>query len=120
MKEIISFSDFQKLDLRIGRITEAALVEGSTKLIKLLVDLGPAENADASETKNELRQIVAGLGEACAPETLVGKEIVVVVNLESKSLMGVESQGMLLAADVNGKPVLIMPEEEVPGGSVVR
>lgn len=120
MKSTISFEGFQKLDLRIGRITEATLVEGSAKLIKLLVDLGPAENADASETKNELRHVVAGLGESYVPETLVGKQIVMVVNLEPKSLMGVESQGMLLAADVNGKPVLIMPEEEVPEGSVVR
>lgn len=120
MKEIISFSDFQKLDLRIGRIAEATLVEGSAKLVKLLVGLGPAENADASETKNELRHIIAGLGEAYAPETLVGKEIVVVVNLEPKVIMGVESQGMLLAADFGGNPILIMPEEEVPEGSVVR
>ncbi|MDK2372068.1 MAG: methionine--tRNA ligase subunit beta [Candidatus Korarchaeota archaeon] len=105
----ISFSDFKKLDLRVGEIIEAERVEGSRKLVKLIVDLG-----------NERRQLVAGLAEHYEPESLVGKQIVVVTNLQPRKFMGIESQGMLLAAVVGeGRPVLLTPEEKVPPGTPV-
>jgi len=66
------------------------------------------------------KQIVAGIKKEYKKEELLGKKIVIVANLESKKLMGIESQGMLLAVDVEGKPVLIIPEKDVPSGSKVK
>jgi methionine--tRNA ligase beta chain len=106
---VIRFEDFQKIDLRVGKVLEAEKVEGSEKLLKLIVDLG-----------SEKRQLVAGIAKYYKPEDLIGKEIVVVANLEPKKLMGIESQGMLLAADVNGEPVILIPEKEVPPGTKIR
>jgi len=105
----IKFEDFQKIDLRIGKILKAEKVEKSEKLLKLVVDLG-----------DEKRQLVAGIGKVYEPDDLVGKEIVVVANLEPKKLMGIESQGMILAADKEGGPVLLIPEKEVPPGTIIR
>jgi len=107
--ENINFEEFQKIDLRVGKIIEAERVEGTDKLLKLKVDLG-----------EEKRQLVAGIAKFYQPEDLVGKEIVVVVNLEPKTFRGIESQGMLLAADVEGRPVILKPDEEVPPGTEVR
>jgi len=107
--ENINFEEFQKIDLRVGKIIEAEKIEGTDKLLKLKVDLGEEE-----------RQLVAGIAKFYQPEDLIGKEIVVVANLEPKTLRGVESQGMLLAADVEGKPVLLKPDEEVPPGTKVH
>ncbi len=104
----VSFKEFSRLDLRIGRIVEAERVERSEKLIRLIVDLG-----------NEKRQLVGGLYPHYSPEELVGREIVVVANLKPKKMFGLVSQGMLLAAVYDGKPVLITPEKEVPPGSKV-
>lgn len=105
----VSFSDFKKLDLRVGEIVEAERVEGSRKLVRLVVDLG-----------NERRQLVAGIAEQYDPQDLVGKQIVVVANLQPRKFMGIDSQGMLLAAVVGeGKPVLLTPEERVPPGTPV-
>ena len=107
--ENINFEEFQKIDLRVGKIIEAEKIEGTDKLLKLKVDLGEEE-----------RQLVAGIAKFYQPEDLVGKEIVVVANLEPKTLRGVESQGMLLAADVEGRPVLLKPDQEVPPGTKIR
>ena len=107
--ENINFEEFQKIDLRVGKIIEAEKIEGTDKLLKLKVDLG-----------EEKRQLVAGIAKFYQPEDLIGKEIVVVANLEPKNLRGVESQGMLLAADVEGKPVLLKPDQEVPPGTKIR
>jgi methionine--tRNA ligase beta chain len=106
---MISFEDFQKIDLRVAKIIKAEKIEGSEKLLKLEVNLG-----------KEIRQIVAGIAKFYQPEDLVGKEIVVVANLEPKKLMGLESQGMLLAADDNGKPIILIPEKEVAPGTKIR
>lgn len=106
---MISFEDFQKLDLRVAKITETEKVEGADKLLKLQIDMGGKQ-----------KQIVAGIAEYYNAEELVGREIVVVVNLEPRTLKGVESQGMLLAADEDGKPVLLMPDKEVPPGTKIR
>ena len=106
---MISFDEFKKLDLRIGKILKVEPIVGTDKLIRLEVDLGP-----------ETRYIVAGIAPHYDPDALVGREIVIVANLEPKALHGVESQGMLLAADDNGMPVLLTPDREVPPGSIVK
>jgi len=108
---MITFEDFKKIELRVGKIIEAEKVEGSEKLVKLQVDLGGADN----------RQIVAGIAQFYEPEKLIGREIIVVMNLEPRILKGIESNGMLLAADggENG-PVILAPEKEVAPGSEVR
>ena len=106
---MINFEEFQKIDLKIGKILEAEKVENSEKLLRLKVDLG-----------EEQRQIVAGIGKVYQPQDLINQEIVVVVNLEPKTLMGFESQGMLLAADNNGEQILIKPEKEVLPGTKIH
>lgn len=106
---MISYDDFAKLELKIGKIRSAERIEGTDKLVRLEVDLGV-----------ERRQLVAGIGLSYQPDELVGKEIVVVANLESRTIKGVESQGMLLAASGEEGPVLLAPEKEVPPGSGVK
>jgi methionine--tRNA ligase beta chain len=113
----IKFEDFQKIDLRVGKILKAEKVEKSEKLLKLIVDLG---NDPSTDSGQGIRQLVAGIGKFYKPEDLVGKEIVVMANLEPKKIMGIESQGMLLAADVGGEPVILIPEKEVPPGTKIR
>lgn len=106
--DTIPFSDFAKVDLRAGTILEAARQEGSDKLLHLSVDLG----------EEKPRTIMAGIGKEYAPEDLIGKQIIVVANLEHRSLMGVESEGMLLAAHgKKGEPILAKPSKKVPPGS---
>ena len=107
---MINFEEFQKIDLRVGKIIEAERVDGSEKLLKLLVDLG---------LEIGQRQIIAGIQQFYASEDLVGREIAVVVNLEPRVLCGLESQGMLLAANDNG-PVLLTPDKEVAPGVKIR
>jgi methionine--tRNA ligase beta chain len=106
---MISFDEFKKLDLRVAKVIRAEKIEGSRNLLKLEIDLG-----------SEKRQIVAGISQFYQPEDLIGKEIVVVANLEPKKLMGIESQGMLLAAEKDGEPVILVPEKEVPPGTIVH
>ena len=107
--KMITFDDFKKLDIRVGKILSAEKVSGTDKLMKLEVDFGL-----------EKRQLVAGIAEFFEPDNLIGKEIPVLLNLEPRSFKGIESQGMILAIDVDGKPVLLHPEREVPSGSVIR
>ncbi len=103
-----TIDDFLKIDLRVGKILSAERGENSKKLLKLVVDIG-----------TEQRQIVAGIGTAYAPEDIVGKEIVIIANLEPRIIMGIESNGMVLAAG-DGEPVLLCPQREVTPGSVVH
>lgn len=122
---MISFKEFKKLDIRIGKILKAGRIEGSEKLLRLEVDLGSDSSADSisspqASSGRGTRQIVAGIAQQYAPDGLIGREIPVIVNLEPRVLRGVESQGMLLAADDDGVPVLLIPDREVPAGSVVR
>ncbi len=106
----ITFEDFQKLDIRMGKIVQAERVPGTDKLLKLMVELG-----------DETRQLVAGIAESYAPEDVVGKMIPVLVNLEPRTIRGIESQGMILCpSDREGRPVLLLPERDVPPGAKVR
>jgi len=108
---MIPYSDFQKIDLRTAKIISAERVDSSEKLIKLKVDLG----IEMGE-----RQIIAGIGKAYEPEKLVGMEIIVVANLEPRNLMGLESQGMLLAADSESGPILLQPDKSTLPGAKIK
>ena len=106
---MITIEDFKKLEIRVGKILSAERVSGSEKLLKLEVGIGV-----------EKRQVIAGIGKSYEPETLIGRQVVVLANLEPRSLMGLESNGMILAADSPAGPVLLMPEKEVLPGSVIK
>ncbi|OHA09401.1 MAG: methionine--tRNA ligase subunit beta [Candidatus Sungbacteria bacterium RIFCSPLOWO2_01_FULL_59_16] len=106
---MISYDDFQNIELRVAKILAAERVPGSEKLLKLRIGLEAEE-----------RQIIAGIGKRYEPEKLIGREIVIVANLEPRMLMGLESKGMLLAADCGNEPVLLTPDREVPPGARVR
>jgi len=107
--ETIPYKDFMAIDLRVGEIAAAEGIKGSEKLLKLSVDIGEGK-----------RQIVAGIAKGYSPADLVGTQVIVVANLEPAKLFGVESQGMLLAADVDGKALLLHPEKRVEPGTRVR
>ena len=104
-----TFEDFKKLDIRIGKVVAAEKVDGADKLLKLEIDFG-----------TEKRQVIAGMAEFFEPEHFIGKEVPVLINIEFKKFKGLESQGMILAADASGKPVLLHPEHNVPEGSIVK
>ncbi|PYV78457.1 MAG: methionine--tRNA ligase [Acidobacteria bacterium] len=106
----ITIDDFAKVELRVAQVKVAEKVKGADKLLRLEVDLG-----------YEMRQIVAGIAEAYAPETLVGRKIVIIANLAPRKLRGLESNGMLLAASLEGgKPVLAGFLEDVPVGARLK
>ncbi|HUV72461.1 MAG TPA: methionine--tRNA ligase [Clostridia bacterium] len=109
-KPIISYPDFAKLDLRVGTILESEPVEASKKLVKFLIDLGPIGQ----------RTILAGVKDYFEPRELVGTQVLVLANLEPKKMMGLESQGMILMGDVDGRPVLLIPQNKVPVGTGVE
>ena len=106
---MITYDDFKKVELKIAKVIEAEEVIGAEKLLKLQIDLG-----------GEKRQIVAGIKKVYQAKDLIGKEIVVVVNLEPRMVMGIESNGMLLAASDDNGPVLLRPDKEVPAGSGIK
>ena len=105
----ITYDDFMKVELRVATVKAAEEIPKSNKLVKLTVDLG-----------DEQRTIVAGIRKSYSPEQLVGRQVVVVANLAPAKLMGVESQGMVLAASQDDVAVLVDPEREVPPGTRVR
>jgi len=106
----VDIDEFRRIRLKVGRVVAAEKVEGAKKLLRLQVDLG-----------SEVRQIVAGIADKYPPEQLLGKQIVVVANLKPATIRGVESNGMLLAAeDLHGAATLVTFEETVPPGAPVR
>ncbi|MFX0046554.1 MAG: methionine--tRNA ligase subunit beta [Candidatus Hermodarchaeota archaeon] len=111
---MITYQDFKKLDIRVGLIKVCEFIAKSKHLYRLLVDCG----------EKELRQIVTGISEFYSPEELLDKKIVVLTNLKPKKIMGLRSQGMLLAADFNGEPFLLNIDERngksIPIGSVIK
>lgn len=109
IKENISFKDFIKLDIRIGTIVEAEAIEGSEKLLKLIIDF-----------KDFKRQIIAGIKEKYLPSDVINKQIPVIVNLEPRKMMGFESQGMILAVGDKTLDSLLLPSEVVENGSLVH
>jgi methionyl-tRNA synthetase len=111
---MIEYQDFEKMDLRVGLIKVCEYVLKSRHLYRILVDCG----------ETELRQIITGISKFYSPEELVNKKIVVLTNLVPRTIMGLESQGMLLAADFKGEPFLLKIDErkdkDVPVGSVIK
>jgi methionyl-tRNA synthetase len=105
----ININEFFRLELRVAKVLAAEGVPKTDKLLKLEVDLG-----------SEKRQLVAGVAQVYEPDALVGKNIIVVANLQPARIRGVESRGMLLAADVGGRPIVATFEEDVPPGTRVR
>jgi methionyl-tRNA synthetase len=106
---LVDISEFARIDLRVAQVTSAEKIAGSKKLIRLMVDLG-----------SETRQVVAGIAEAYDPESLVGRKIALVANLKPAKLMGVESNGMILAASLGGKPILCCFDGDVPVGTRIK
>ncbi len=106
---LISIDEFRKIDLRIATVLEAERVKNSEKLIKLIVDTGDGK-----------RQIVAGIGKVYEPSTLVGKQIVIVANLKPAKLMGLQSEGMLLAAGESDSLSILIPEKQQKPGTRVK
>lgn len=107
-KEVINFEEFEKIDLRAGKIIEAERVDGSDKLLRLQMDIG-----------EEKRQILAGIGKTYVPEELINKTVIVIINLEPRMLMGLESQGMVLAVKDNNNLSVLVPEKEILPGSKI-
>ncbi len=107
--DLIGIEDFARVQLRVGKIVAAERVEKSDKLVKLRVDIGA-----------ETRQVVAGIGKHYAPEQLLDKQIVLVANLKPAKLMGVESQGMLLAASSGEILSIVTPDKEIAPGAKVK
>jgi methionyl-tRNA synthetase len=106
----LTAEEFGQVELRVATVVEAEAVPKSKKLVKLRVDLG-----------GEKRTVVAGILQDYAPEILVGRQVILVANLKPATLMGVTSQGMVLAAEgPDGRIVLLQPDREVPPGSIVK
>ena len=108
--ELITIDDFMKVQLKVAEILAAEPVPNATKLLRLTVQIG----------EEETRTILAGIAEYYTPEELVGRQVVVVANLQPRKMRGIESQGMLLAADLDGRAILLKPDQVVPVGSRVR
>lgn len=104
----ITFEDFKKVEIRVGKIIACEKVENADKLLKLQVDFGDFQ-----------RQIVSGIAESFAPEELVGKKLPFIINLEYRKFKGEESQGMLMAIDADEKTVLLEPAVDVKEGTEV-
>ena len=108
-KEVVSFDDFGKMDIRVVTIKEAEKIAKTKKLLKLTIDTGI-----------DTRTIVSGIAEYYTPEELVGRQVLVLVNLEPRELKGVLSQGMILMGqDATGKLVLLSPTDKVGSGTIV-
>ncbi|MDA1079143.1 MAG: hypothetical protein O2840_00410 [bacterium] len=110
IKPSISYDDFARLDLRIATIVAAEPIEGADKLLKLTLDVGELGE----------RTIAAGIKAWYAPEDLIGKQVSYLANLEPRLLRGIESQGMLVAADDGTRAVLLHPDQSLSAGSILR
>ncbi|MEK6971139.1 MAG: tRNA-binding protein [Thermoproteota archaeon] len=105
----ITYDDFAKLDIRIAKIISIEKISGKTKIVKGIVDLG-----------SEKRDLIIGGAEFYQPEDLIGKTVVAIVNLEAKKIAGIESNAMLLAADLNDKPFWLTVTDDVPLGTKIK
>jgi methionyl-tRNA synthetase len=109
-KEVITFDEFSKLDIRSATVLEAEKVPKTTKLLKLKIDCGL-----------DIRTIVSGIAEFFEPESLIGKQISIIANLEPRKIKGIESKGMILCAeDKDGKLVLVSPLDKISNGSMIK
>jgi tRNA-binding protein len=106
---MVTYDDFTKLDIRVAKIIEVEKILGKSKIIKGIIDLG-----------YEKRQVIIGGAEYYQPEVLVNKKVIVISNLEPRKIAGVESNAMLLAADLNDKPFWLTVNEDVPLGTKIK
>ncbi len=106
----VSYDDFAKLDIRVAKIIGTDPIEGKSRIIRGRIDLGDEDQRD----------VIIGGAQYYEPEDLVGKTVVVIANLEPKKMAGVESNAMLLAADVDDKPFWLTVKEDVPLGSPIK
>ncbi len=110
LKPTIKFEDFSKVDMRIGKVISAEDIEGSDKLIRLEIDFGEIGK----------RQIIAGIKAWYKPQDLLDKQMAFVLNIEPKTMMGLESQGMVLAADSKDNAVILLTESSVENGTPIK
>ena len=106
----ITYDDFTKLDIRVAKIIATEPIEGKSRIIKGRIDLG----------NDDIRDVIIGGAQYYQPEDIVGKTVIVIANLEPKKLAGIESNAMLLAADVDDKPFWLTVNEDVPLGSPIK
>jgi len=106
---MITYDDFAKLDIRVAKIISTEKIPGKTRILKGIIDLG-----------YEKREIIIGGAEFFEPETLIGKTVIAVANLEPKKVAGILSNAMLLAADVENKPYWLTVTEDVPLGTHIK
>ncbi len=110
-REVIGIDDFARVEMRVGTVRTAERVPKADRLLRLEIELG----------ESNLRQIVAGIAAYYSPEELIGRRIIVVANLQPRTLRGLESNGMLLAASADDdRPVLVTVTEDVPDGARLR
>ena len=108
--QIVSYEEFSKMDLRIGKITKAERVPGSKNLVKLLIDVGGGET----------RQGLAGIAQIYSRESLEGKNVAVIANLQPRRMFGIESNVMILAAEDEATISLLQPDKPVKVGSKIK
>ena len=106
----ITYDDFAKLDIRVAKIIATETIEGKSRIIKGRIDLG----------NDDQRDVIIGGAQYYQPEDMVGKTVIVIANLEPKKMAGVESNAMLLAADVDDKPFWLTVTEDIPLGSPIK
>jgi len=106
----VSYDDFAKLDIKVAKIIAAEPIEGKSRIVKGRIDLG----------NDDIRDVIIGGAQYYQPEDIVGKTVIVIANLEPKKLSGIESNAMLLAADVDDKPFWLTVNEDVPLGSPIK
>ena len=108
---MITIDDFKKLEIKIGTVKSVERIENADKLLKFIFDIGNGEE----------RQILAGIAESYSDiDSLVGMQVPLLLNLEPRKMRGLESQGMMLAADEEGRPILLHPDKKVASGSIIR
>ena len=106
---MITYDDFAKLDMRVARVINVEKISGKSKIVKGMIDLG-----------DEKRDVIIGGAEYYQPDELVGRTVIVLVNLEPRTIGGIESGAMLLAADVNDKPFWLTVSEDLPLGTKIK
>ena len=105
----VTYDDFSKLDLRVAQIIQVEKIPGKSKIVKGLIDLG-----------EEKREVIIGGAEYYQPAELLNKKVIVIANLEPRKIAGIESNAMLLAADLNDKPFWLTVNEDVPLGTKIK
>ena len=105
----VTYDDFSKLDIRVAKIVQVDKIPGKSKIVKGVIDLG-----------EEKRDVIIGGAEFYQPEDLLQRKVIVIVNLAPRKIAGIESNAMLLAADLNGKPFWLTVNEDIPLGTKIK